>query len=209
MSYARTEKGYPANYRPSPNWPPAVPRARENLYLQGHFIVCPLWQEVEDGNYRVGLEMKRERLFGRLEGEWASLMESFYGLSDSALNQPGAVGHWSIRDLLGHITTWENEALISLPVILEGKPLPRYASSGGIDAFNAREQDRKRRMTLVDLNRDLAATHERLIAYVESVPETDYAQESRFLKRLRQDTYGHYREHTNHVLRWRTEQNVD
>ena len=152
--------------------------------------------------------MKRERLFGRLEGEWTSLMESFSGLSDSALNEPGPVGHWSVRDLIGHITTWEEEALKALPIILEGRPLPRYASSGGIDSFNAREQDRKRGITLAELKRDLTAIHKRLIAYVKSVPETAYAKEGRFLKRLRQDTYGHYREHAAQVAQWRMEQNL-
>ena len=135
-------------------------------------------------------------------------MDSFSGLQDSALIEPGAVGHWSVRDLLGHIATWEEEALKALPVILEGKTLPRYASYGGIDAFNAREQDRKRGITLAELKRDLSATHERLSAYLASVPEAAYAQEGRFLRRLRQDTYGHYREHTEQVVRWRKEQQM-
>ena len=152
--------------------------------------------------------MKRERLFGQLEGEWTRLMESLSKLPDNALNEPGAVGHWSVRDLLGHITTWEEEALTALPVILEGRSLPRYASYGGIDAFNAREQDHKLGYTLAELKRDLAATHERLMSYLASVPETAYAQEGRFLRRLRQDTYGHYREHTAQVVQWRKGQNM-
>ena len=152
--------------------------------------------------------MKRERLFGRLDGEWTRLMESCSGLSDSALNEPGPVGLWSVRDLVGHIATWDEEALAALPVILEGKKLPRYASLGGIDAFNAREQDRKRGNTLAELRRDMDATHERLLAYLTSVPETAYAKEGRFLKRMRQDTYGHYREHAAQVVLWRKEQNM-
>ena len=135
-------------------------------------------------------------------------MESFSGLSDSGLVESGAVGHWSVRDLLGHIATWEEEALSALPIILEGKPLPRYSWTGGIDAFNAREQDSKRGTAIAELQQDLAATHQRLMAYMASVPETAYAQEGRFLKRLRQDTYGHYREHAAQVVQWRKEQNV-
>ena len=135
-------------------------------------------------------------------------MDSCSGLSDSVLNAPGPVGLWSVRDLLGHIATWDEEALLALPVILEGKKLPRYASSGGIDAFNAREQDRKRGITLAELRRDMDATHGRLLAYLTSLPETAYAKEGRFLKRLRQDTYGHYRVHAAQVDQWRKEQNM-
>jgi hypothetical protein len=135
-------------------------------------------------------------------------MESISGLSDSVLVEPGVVGEWSVRDLLGHISTWEDEAMAALPVILEGRPLPRYASSGGIDAFNARDQDRKRGITIAELRQVLEATHQRFMAYLASVPETAYAQEGRFLKRLRQDTYGHYREHNGQVVRWRKEQRL-
>lgn len=185
------------------HWPNNVTR----LYLLGR-LDSPARPEATEEVYPVELAMKRERLSGRLQGEWTRLMESFSGLPESALNEPGPVGLWSVRDLLGHIATWEEEALKALPVILEGKTLPRYASSGGIDAFNAREQDRKGGITLAELKRDLAATHERLIAYLTSVPETAYAKEGRFLKRLRQDTYGHYREHAAQVVLWRKEQNL-
>ena len=64
-----------------------------------------------------------------------------------------------------------------------------------------------RGITIAELRQDLVATHQRIMAYLASVPETAYAQEGRFLKRLRQDTYGHYREHNGQVVRWRNEQN--
>ena len=97
---------------------------------------------------------------------------------------------------------------MALPIISEGRRLPRYAWTGGIDAFNAREQDRKRGIELAELKRDLAVTHERLMVYLASVPEMAYAQEGRFIRRLRQDTYGHYGEHAAQVVRWHMEQNV-
>jgi hypothetical protein len=38
----------------------------------------------------------------------------------------------------GTATTWEQEALQQLPLIIAGGTPPRYAAQGGIDAFNAR-----------------------------------------------------------------------
>ena len=58
--------------------------------------------------------MKRERLFSVLEREWTGLMESFSGLPDSVLVEPGVVVEWSVRDLLGHIATLEEEAMAAL-----------------------------------------------------------------------------------------------
>ena len=113
-------------------------------------------------------------------------------------------GHWSVRDVLAHVTTWEEEALKALSLILEGKSLPRYSTTyGGIDAFNAREQARKRGLSLDHVRGELAATHRRLLAFLSDIPERDSATERRLLRRIRLDTYSHYREHTAQIAAWR------
>ena len=118
--------------------------------------------------------------------------------------EPGVAGQWSVRDVLAHITTWEEEVLKAITLILEGKSLPRYSTTyGGIDAFNAREQARKRGLSLDHVNGELAATHRRLLAFLADIPERDSATEKRLLRRIRLDTYGHYREHTDQITAWR------
>ena len=147
--------------------------------------------------------MTPTQLLTRLDERWREFQESFAGLPDDALLAPGVTGVWSVRDLIAHVTTWNEEALKALPLVLEGKPLPRYASMGGIDAFNAREQERKRGMSFGQVRQDMEATHGRLVEFLEAAPPAAYASEGRFLKRLRLDTYGHYRKHTAQVLAWR------
>lgn len=84
--------------------------------------------------------MDKERLLDQVERRWEILLQSFEGLPDSVIMEPNVVGHWSVRDVLAHITTWEEECRKSLPVILQGKRFPRYTTRyGGIDAFNAQE----------------------------------------------------------------------
>ncbi len=145
---------------------------------------------------------KKERTLDRLEREWQALFQLWEDLPEDILLLPGAVGHWSTRDVMAHITTWENEALKALPLILEGKPLPRYM---GIDAFNAREQEHKRHLPLKRVKEELLATHHKLIQFLENVPESVFAS-ARFTKRLRLDAIGHYREHAAQIAAWRTEQ---
>jgi len=149
--------------------------------------------------------MNKEAVLNRLEKEWKAFLESYKGLTDNIMMESGAVGHWSVRDVLAHITTWEEEALKVLPLILEGKPTPRYTQYGGIDAFNAREQERKQHLSLKLVKRQLVATHQSLIGFLEECPDSAFASQSRFLKRLRLDTINHYREHVNQIARWRAE----
>ncbi len=146
--------------------------------------------------------MKKERTLGRLGQEWQALLHTWEGLSEKILLQPGAVGHWSVRDVMAHIATWDEEARKALPLILEGKPLPRYM---GIDAFNAREQERKRHFSLEQLQEELFTTHDNIIHFLKTIPESAFTI-PRFMKRLRLDTIGHYREHTAQIAAWKLEQ---
>ena len=147
--------------------------------------------------------MHKERLFQRINAAWQDLQDAMGGLSDEEMLTPGAVGEWSVRDIIAHVTTWEEEALHALPIIVNGGKLPRYASQGGIDAFNARQQAARRDVSLDRLRAEMAATHHRFLALIDRIPESAYKTEGRFLKRLRLDTYGHWRLHTEDVRRWR------
>ena len=81
------------------------------------------------------------------------------------------MGEWSVKDILAHVTTWEEEALKYLPLIITGGRPPRYIQYGGIDAFNAQKAEQKRDMALSEVLRQLEETHRRLLDYLNSVPE--------------------------------------
>jgi hypothetical protein len=148
-------------------------------------------------------EERVEKLLKRLDAAWSALKESYAGWPDSRLVEPGLVGDWSAKDILAHVTTWEEEALKYLPLIIEGGRPPRYATFGGIDAFNARMREQKRDLSLAEVRRQLDETHRRLVEFVRSVPDDQLAGETRFRRRLRLDTYSHYREHAEAIRAWR------
>jgi hypothetical protein len=148
----------------------------------------------------------REQFLARLEKAWRDFRDSFAGLPDSLLTTPGVAGDWSVRDILAHVTTWEQEALKHLPTILQGDKPPRYSvTHGGIDAFNRAMTERKRALTLAQVRKELVDTHLRLIAFIESVPEDQFRSETPFRRRVRLDTYGHYPKHGAAIRKWRTQ----
>ena len=55
--------------------------------------------------------MKKEQLFGRVEGRYQEFLDSFQNLGEEAIFEMGVVGDWSVRDLMAHVTTWEEKAL--------------------------------------------------------------------------------------------------
>jgi hypothetical protein len=148
-------------------------------------------------------EDRVQRLLNRLETAWVAFEQSYAGLSDAYLAEPGVAGDWSVKDVLAHVTTWEEEALTHLPLIIAGGRPPRYAASGGIDAFNARMTERKRALSLSEIRRQHDDTHRRLIDFVRRAPADQFAGETRARRRLRLDTYGHYPKHAAAIREWR------
>jgi hypothetical protein len=148
--------------------------------------------------------MNRQQLLKRHDDAWADLKESYAALPDAQLLEPVVIGTWSVKDILAHVTTWEQETLKVLPLIIQGGTLPRYSTQyGGIDAFNALMTEQKRDLSLSDVLTQLAETHQRLLDYIQTVPEEQFRTETRFRRRLRADTYSHYREHATMIREWR------
>lgn len=148
--------------------------------------------------------MKKQQLLNKLDQAWASFKESYSGMSEAEMMKPGVMGEWSVRDILAHVTVWEEEALKYLPYALEGRRPPRYKDLyGGIDDFNAQMTEKKRSLSLAEVLRQLDETHHLLVAYIEKAPEEQFATETRFRRRIRLDTYSHYPIHTQAILQWR------
>jgi hypothetical protein len=151
----------------------------------------------------------RQQLLQRLDKAWGVFKESYAGLSASQLLEPGVAGAWSVRDILAHVTTWEEEALTHLPLILKGGQPPRYSVRyGGINAFNAQMTEQKRSLSLPEVLRQLDETHRRLIDFIRSAPDDQFIGETRFRHRLRLDTYSHYPKHAEAIRKWREQRSA-
>jgi hypothetical protein len=148
--------------------------------------------------------VKKQQVLGKLELAWQDLGASFRGLPETVMEQPGVMGAWSVKDILAHVTTWEEEALHHLPTILLGRRPPRYKDRwGGIDAFNHQMAEQKRQLSLAEVLQQFDRTHRQLVAYVEGAPGEEFTTETRFRRRLRLDTYSHYPLHTRAIVEWR------
>jgi len=60
--------------------------------------------------------------------------------------------------------------------------------------------EQKRRLS--EVLRQQNETHQRLVHYIESVPEEQFTIDTRFRRRLRLDTYNHYPKHAKAIWAW-------
>lgn len=148
--------------------------------------------------------MNIQQLLARIDDAWRDFEESYAGLTDEQILMPGVTGKWSVRDIIAHVTWWEEEALAHLPLIRDGGRPPRYSVTyGGIDAFNALMTERRRHLSLAEVLHQHDDVHARLIAYVRAAPAEPLTRETRFRRRLKLDCYGHYPIHARAIRGWR------
>ena len=74
-------------------------------------------------------------------------------------------GTWSPKDLVGHLETWEENALAALDAWDTGEDAPIVAElqTLGTDEFNRRAVERKASMSADDTRSSAAATHARML----------------------------------------------
>jgi hypothetical protein len=148
--------------------------------------------------------VNRLQLLTRIEEPWSALKAAYGGLSAAEMLEPGVIGTWSVKDIIAHVTSWEEEALAHLPVILAGGRPPRYSvAHGGINAFNAKTTQRNRDVPLAEVLRRRDDTHRRLLEFIQGAPEETFATDTRARRRLRLDAYGHYAIHAKAIRTWR------
>lgn len=148
--------------------------------------------------------MKRQLVLEKIDTTWNEFVLAYTGLNESHLTQAGVTGDWSVKDLIAHVSWWEEESLKHLPLILRGERPPRYSVLyGGIDAFNAQMTELKGNTSLSEVLREAAATHLKLIEYLSNIPEEQFTSETRFRRRLGYDTFKHYPIHTAAIRAWR------
>lgn len=153
--------------------------------------------------------MKKEQLLIKIDQPWLAFRAWYLPGLKTQMAQPGVTGNWSVMDIIGHVTVWEEEALKHLPHILEGKRPPRYSVLyGGIDAFNALKTEENRRRSPGEVLVRAEDVHRRLVAYIETAPEELFATETRFRRRIRLDTYSHYPIHTQAIHEWRAARGI-
>ena len=82
-------------------------------------------------------------------------------------------GDWSPKDLIGHLESWEQNALDALEAWARGEPAPSDVAlrRAGLNGLNRAEVERKSRWSAARSFRSASDTHERIVAAIRSLPD--------------------------------------
>jgi hypothetical protein len=78
-------------------------------------------------------------------------------------------GTWTVKDLLGHLATWEERALVMLG--RRSSPAPAASSFASADDFNAHHLERKRSWSLAKVQQEYDEVRTELVACIEGLDD--------------------------------------
>ena len=145
--------------------------------------------------------MNRAQTLARIESAWSDFADVITSVPDGMMDVPGAVGSWSVKDVIGHVATWDLEALRALRRFVEDRNTQALVAWPDVDEFNDQQWKSKRGIELTELRRELEDTHRDLEDFLSDLAEEDF-EIPEVQERIRIDTYGHYDDHGPEIRRW-------
>lgn len=125
------------------------------------------------------LTLRQERYLARLAASKDSLLAAISGLDEQSLTSEAVAGDWTIKDMLGHIVSWNDEFRREIKLILEGKYPGYELVISGMDDFASWNQhwiEQKRDWTWQHiLNEVLRDYHEQVQLILDLSPD-DFRQ---------------------------------
>jgi hypothetical protein len=132
----------------------------------------------------------------RIDASWRELMAALDGIPEERLEEPGAVGDWSLKNLLGHLAFWDEEAVREFEQALAGLPRSDNDWQTMNEADHAARVDR----TLPEERTAMHRAHATLLERLEDVAGIEAA---RIDEAVRGGSYEHYQEHVPDIREWR------
>ena len=151
----------------------------------------------------------------RLQQAWQEWTEAVAGLNDHDYDSPNVYPHWNLKDVMGHVFSYQLLMLKHVQAYLKRKRLasPRAQSYA---YYNRREAARLKSVSLAQLRDDMNETHSTLIELLPTL--TSAAMKQQFpaqwtnshyhttLRYLLRETAEHMRNHASDVKVWRARQ---
>ncbi len=156
--------------------------------------------------------MLKEQLINRLIEARRKLMESLSALTEEEMIKNKITPEWAIKDILGHITSWEKEFHFEIAEFLKENPKFNYtiSSDNNWREWNITQAEKKRSLTLPQIVKELDLAHLEFLNLVESLSEEQFSkkaigpwQKEATVKEIIETQIEHEEEHTQKILNWR------
>ncbi len=162
-------------------------------------------------------EMSKPKLLESIQNGYDLFKELLSAFDEEQMNQPGAIGKWSIKDTVAHIVVHEQRMIGWMRERLQGHypatPQPYAMPDDELDQLNEQIYQENLSWPLRGVMLALEQTHAEALKLVEESTEKDIFDPDCFQLRsgeplweaIAANTFWHYEEHGQDIRRWRSE----
>ena len=159
--------------------------------------------------------MTKTKLLHLIQTERQMLEEALSDIEQEDMVAPALQGGWSIKDLLAHITTWEQNMISWLGVARKGNEPqlvpPGFSSWDEIDAINQSYYLQNSKKELFEVLNAFNKVYIKALKIVQETSEDDLIDPNRFPWRkgepiwhmVAANTFWHYEEHRVDIEVWK------
>jgi uncharacterized protein (TIGR03083 family) len=147
--------------------------------------------------------MKKAELLEAIRRERAELNAIVARVGESGMTDPALDDGWSIKDVVAHITAWEQLCLLWVRTDERGEG--RFTQKS-LDAMNAKLHDENKDRSLDDVLADARRSYEEFVAMVEEQTDESLVTPPRWAdpplgQVISSNSDDHYREHIDQLMR--------
>jgi hypothetical protein len=155
-----------------------------------------------------------DQLIQTLRTERARIESLLAELTETQLHKPGVLGPWSVKDIIVHLTVWEQRGTGWIRSLAQGEipqiPLPGYTWDV-VDQLNQETYETNRNKPLKEVLAEFQRSFTGLLTQLQSLTEEDLDRsfepywtdgEPFTLRELVEWRYLHYRSHRRQIEAW-------
>jgi hypothetical protein len=157
--------------------------------------------------------MTKSELLALVRAERKSLDAELANLDGDLMTKPGVEGCWSIKDLIAHISVWEQRMIVWLKQTLRGdvpEQLPAGMTWDDLDRWNDQTYLEHRDRPLDEILAESSRSYRQAVRAVETMPEKALIEPDYYVWRggkplwemVAANTFWHYREHRATIRAW-------
>jgi hypothetical protein len=131
-----------------------------------------------------------------------ALLSVIEDMPADSLTSPKTIGEWSVKDILAHITVWEEETAKAFVIWKIGVE-PDWSHIKNLDEYNNATVKERRKQSLAKVVDQLKLVHNGVMDNVKSMSDADLKKRGGVPKWLVTQITIHINEHTEKVLAYK------
>jgi hypothetical protein len=148
-------------------------------------------------------------LLDRIQVEHHRLEILLAQLDENQMVQPGVAGSWSVKDILAHITAWEQHMLQCLHETLQGLTPVLPANKHALHHWNVRIYEENQFKPLAEVQAAFQQSSQEVFKKIEATSEEELLREIQgawpegpLWQGIADNTCAHYKEHAASIRAW-------